>query len=81
MTELLSASGPTPLPDDHASSSTPPMQHTSRNSPQVDVPPSTSLKVKSKGGGSQLVRLPLRGSQKGQPAASWLPLRGSQHKL
>ena len=49
VTELLSASGPTPLPDDHASSSTPPMQHTSGKSPQVDVSTSRSLKVKSKG--------------------------------
>ena len=49
MTELLSASGPTPLPDDHASSSAPPMQHTSGKSPQGAVSPSRSLKVKSKG--------------------------------
>ena len=49
MTELLSVSDPTPLPDVHASSSAPPMQHTSGKSPQVAVSPSRSLKVKGKG--------------------------------
>ena len=54
MTELLSASGPMPLPADHdilASSIAPPVQHTSGMSPQVAVTPSRSLKVKSKGTG------------------------------
>ena len=49
MIELLSASGPIPLPDDHASSSAPHMQHTSDKLPQVAVSTSRSLKVKSKG--------------------------------
>lgn len=48
MTELLSASGHTPLPDDHNildSSTAPPVQHTS----EIAVTPSRSSKVKNKG--------------------------------
>ena len=51
--ELWTASGHTPLPDDHnifASSTAPPVQHTSGMSPQpVAVTPPRSTKVKNKG--------------------------------